>query len=661
VRGCGASPLKSIFVPKGNTPYNTRGVWDGNWDRWGQETKGYRVQNGSQIHGMVVNGVKPMLRLVEVRGGSPPQNVGISSSTADGQAYTSITDLTVDCNAPALTLNNGTPMWLAGAALWGDHMTISNVVVVNATQNDTTASLTTEVFIVQIVATSYTSTGNLIKDCVVSNFYNLSGYANCSAIMLNHPTESRGYISGIIDHCKVVLHGPGDPGWGGEFAYNSFQTFGCVLTNCTAIGGQRGFNNDTASNEGFSFVNNTFDLTGNTSYGFYIVNGSTWCRFSGNTIIFRSYGCNGIVIDGQTPTNFASYNILFDRNTFYATNDWSGTSYAINFNDGGLGQKVPTHINVENNTILADPRLSSLIPASVGYVAGNTGTIMSGNAPNYAPPLQQPNFGWAFTPCRADVNRDGGIDFVFQDAYTCITIWLMSGTTRLTSINTTPAIAGGTWQVVGTGDIDRNGTTDLFFEDGDGNLGYWALDTGSNLVNAGPLNPSNAGPGWRIVAVGDFNHDSKPDLLFQHSTSQLGVWFMDGANLISPSLLTPDYPSDLYWKMVGTGDFDHDGNADIVFQYQNPGNPADSQLGVWFMNSNGVTLRQAALLNPMYPGDVNWRVVGTADFNSDWWTDVLFQQWGGSLMMWPMNGTSRSGVAQYPPSPLTPMNVCGPR
>jgi hypothetical protein len=40
---------------------------------------------------------------------------------------------------------------------------------------------------------------------------------------------------------------------------------------------------------------------------------------------------------------------------------------------------------------------------------------------------------------------------------------------------------------------------------------------GTNLVSATPLNPSQPGKGWKVAGTGDMNHDGKKDILFQHT------------------------------------------------------------------------------------------------------------------------------------------------
>ena len=121
----------------------------------------------------------------------------------------------------------------------------------------------------------------------------------------------------------------------------------------------------------------------------------------------------------------------------------------------------------------------------------------------------------------------------------------------------------------------------------------------------------------RRVATGDLNGDEKSDLVFQHTDGTLAVWLMDGITLRSASLLNPNHPGDPNWRVVGTGDFNTDGQTDVVFQH------ADGSLAVWFMN--GARLTQSALFSPRTPNEPKWHVVSTADRNQDGKPDLLFR------------------------------------
>lgn len=113
----------------------------------------------------------------------------------------------------------------------------------------------------------------------------------------------------------------------------------------------------------------------------------------------------------------------------------------------------------------------------------------------------------------------------------------------------------------------------------------------------------------------------------------MAAWFMDGTKLKAGTMLTPTTTGDRNWRVVGAADMDGDGGVDLVFQHSGNG-----MLAAWLMD--GVTLRQALLLNPSAPGQSGWRVVGTGDFNNDGKADLVFQHNDGTIAFWLMNGTN---------------------
>jgi len=150
---------------------------------------------------------------------------------------------------------------------------------------------------------------------------------------------------------------------------------------------------------------------------------------------------------------------------------------------------------------------------------------------------------------------------------------------------------------------------------------------------------------------GDFNGDGKPDILWQHvSDGLLGVWYMNGVTRIGLALLNPSQVTDLNWRIVGVADFNADGKPDILWQ-----NQAGGQLMVWYMD--GVQRTGVAPLNPSEVTDLNWKIAATGDFNDDGKPDILWQnQASGQLMVWYMDGVQRTGLSPLNPSQVTDLN-----
>ena len=70
---------------------------------------------------------------------------------------------------------------------------------------------------------------------------------------------------------------------------------------------------------------------------------------------------------------------------------------------------------------------------------------------------------------------------------------------------------------------------------------------------------------WKVAGTGDFNGDAKADIVWRNSsTGEVYVWLMNGTTLSSHgSVFTL---SDQNWKLVGTGDFNGDAKSDLLWR-----------------------------------------------------------------------------------------------
>ncbi|MDQ2731995.1 MAG: FG-GAP-like repeat-containing protein, partial [Armatimonadota bacterium] len=135
-------------------------------------------------------------------------------------------------------------------------------------------------------------------------------------------------------------------------------------------------------------------------------------------------------------------------------------------------------------------------------------------------------------------------------------------------------------------DFDRDGLGDLVAVNVNANqAGIWYMN-GTTISSAAYVlaggSPFTMPAGWSIVGVGDFNGDGHPDLVVENLTSgNAGVWFMNGATIIGSSyVLSGGAPFIMPagWSIVAVGDFNADGQPDLVVENLTSGNA-----GVWFM------------------------------------------------------------------------------
>jgi hypothetical protein len=161
-----------------------------------------------------------------------------------------------------------------------------------------------------------------------------------------------------------------------------------------------------------------------------------------------------------------------------------------------------------------------------------------------------------------------------------------------------------------------------------GNVYKYTPTTAANLTS------SNT---WRIVGVGDFNQDGRPDIVWQDpNTGAAQVWFLGGAqgNIITGSAVLSGGNS---WRIRSVADFNLDGRPDIVWQDQSVG-----WAQIWFMGgTQGNVVTGAVNLTLSNP----WRIVGSGDFNSDGRTDLIWQdQTTGATQIWYLGGAQGNAI-----------------
>ena len=161
------------------------------------------------------------------------------------------------------------------------------------------------------------------------------------------------------------------------------------------------------------------------------------------------------------------------------------------------------------------------------------------------------------------------------------------------------------WKIRRAGDFDRDGWPDLVWQhEGDGRVAVWLMQ-GTTLRNGRLLEmPVVPDPNWRIVAIADMNGDATSDLVWQNgSTGLLATWLMNGLNYVDGVLLSPSSVDDTNWRLVATGDFNADGQADLIWRHQTSG-----LLAAWLLN--GLELIDGRLLTPDAVTEIAWKITG---------------------------------------------------
>jgi phospholipase C len=228
---------------------------------------------------------------------------------------------------------------------------------------------------------------------------------------------------------------------------------------------------------------------------------------------------------------------------------------------------------------------------------------------------------------------DGGFsDILWRDNSGNMALWEMNGGTITNPSSSGVGGVATTWSIVGQRDFNGDGNADILWHDTSGNLAIWEMN-GTTL-----LNPSATGLGavptaWSVVGTGDFNGDGSADILWRNTTTgDMAIWEMNGTTILNPSATGVGTVA-TNWNVVGVGDFNGDGKADILWQ-----NTSNGNLAIYLMNGTTVT-SSATFANPGA-----YSVVGIGDFNGDGKSDILLRDGSGDIAIWEMNGTTITNV-----------------
>lgn len=241
-----------------------------------------------------------------------------------------------------------------------------------------------------------------------------------------------------------------------------------------------------------------------------------------------------------------------------------------------------------------------------------------------------------------DVNGDGKPDLLGRKPDG--TLWLYAGTGVVGggSLGFQNGVqAGSAWnqfsQVVGIGDLDRDGRSDLLGMRPDGSLWLYR-GSGSSYLPGVQVNAPGLSASDLLIAAGDANGDGYPDLLTRSTDGLLK--FFGGASVV---ITQPPFGAaqqvgsgwGVFSHVVGAGDINSDGTPDIV--------AVKTDGSLWWYDGNG----SSGGVNRSYQSGVKigsgWgafpTVINGGDFTGDGTNDLVGIRNDGTLWLYPATGT----------------------
>jgi hypothetical protein len=239
-----------------------------------------------------------------------------------------------------------------------------------------------------------------------------------------------------------------------------------------------------------------------------------------------------------------------------------------------------------------------------------------------------------------------------------LSAWSVNAQGTVTSVQTLSAqcsAASGcsqSWKVAGALDANRDGVGDVLLHNAStGELQTWLLNSAGTVTGIQTL-PRRCGTSdgcsqvWKIVGLGDFNHDRIQDLLWHsESSGELQAWLRtDAGGILGTMTLSKRCAVGdgcwTTWKIIGIGDFNQDGIDDLFWQ-----NLSTGAVQMSLLNGSGGVTGTRTLAKKCGPLDgcvTTWKAAGMVDVNRDGILDLLWQNTTtGELQGWLLNGMDR--------------------
>ena len=224
--------------------------------------------------------------------------------------------------------------------------------------------------------------------------------------------------------------------------------------------------------------------------------------------------------------------------------------------------------------------------------------------------LSQRNSGWEIFGMGHTSAGKQTADVYVRSSDNVIGAWTTGSTGAVSGWETVGMFDDQT-EILGLGDFNGNGQTDLLLRNKNGAVGCYFTGgekTGWNYFQS-------LGDEWKLSAVGDLNGDGRDDVVLKHDAGFTGSWLTQADGTMAWADLDTLQEG---FEIVGAGDFNGDGTSDVLLR-------TGTYYGAWLVQNGSVS-------SWMGLGDLgSVTVEQIADFDSDGIDDLRIRTSAGDL------------------------------